>query len=938
MKNSKKKNILMIILFLGLINLANSVRADDFIITKETDSVIEGVIKSTIEEEPVYAENDLATTTSSINSKSFFYEQLKNSLSKKVYNSLKNDSTGIGLTQININEVYSVDATKFENDKTYRDETINNQIKGYIYDALVAFEDDNPKIYWYYGAYYNVYYSLNKEKKQITYTSIKIESKIEEKKNYIQFNQKLKEVADSISGTSTYEIVKKCHDYICNTVIYTKDDTTNIDQTAYDALINQKGVCDAQARLFQILCAEKGIDCVRVAGKAGNTNEKESHAWNYIYHPEENKWYAVDVTWDNNKKEEKPTTYNYFLIGRNTSIKYSSGTYLFSENHIPGHKHYKLQTYIPAFPELSENAYEKFSGTIKKSTTSKTNQPITVTATFNRELQDVPSGWTLSEDRKVMTKEFEDNISEQHSVVNVRGEKLNTTVNITNIDKTAPEATVTYSSIEKTNQNIEVRITGNEELQSIQGWTRSSDKKVLTKTYKENKAEDVDIFDIAGNYKTIHVEVNNIDKQRPLLLTTYDLSEITNNKVTVTIESNEEIQDVEGWQISENKKVLSKVYTENISEEIQIKDLIGNTSQKRISITNIGNTTQDYITQYIISDKNTGFSEVSIIANRQLNPKEDWTLSEDKKTLSRTFTENVTEVVNVEDTDGNEMELSINIDNYTEDLITEVLYSNKEMTNEDVRVTIISNKQLQEIAGWEISEDKKSLTKLYTDNIVESVMVKDLNNNIKEETIEINNIDKVQLEVNVQYSDANQNGEVTVTITSNKELEPKENWILSEDKKTLTRSYNSSVEDDILVQDLSGYQKNVTINVTEDQLKPIQENEKESGLKDLIVEGRYTENITIEPNNSNNNSTEQNNIKITSNQNNLNEYKIDSAIEVEDSTIDNMQNNQNETVEKQKMVLPNTGNYFKYTLLIIAFLGIGFISYSKYRKYKGIDR
>ena len=968
MKNSKKKIILMLILFLGLINIANSARADDikFIRTKETDSVIEGVIESTnIQKEHMYAENNLATTTSSINPKTFFYDQLKNSLSKKVYNSLKKDTTGIGLTELNINEVYSVNATKFINSETYRQNIFNSQISGYFDDAIAAFNDDNPKIYWYYEAAYNVYYSLNKEKNQITYTSLKIESKFEEKKNYIQFNKKLKEVADSINGTSTYEIAKKCHDYICNTVTYTRDDTTNIDQTAYDALINQKGVCDAEARLFQLLCTEKGVNCILVSGNAGGINdEKEAHAWNYVYHPEEKKWYAVDVTWDNNKKYGKPTTYNYFLVGTNTGIKYSNGTCLFSEDHIPGFKYYEVQTFTPAFPELSENAYEKFSGKMKRSTTSKTNEPVTVTATFNRELQDIPSDWTLSEDRKKITKTFEDNEIVQDTVVNIRGERLKINFNISNIDKIAPIATVSYSNTDKKAQSIVVKISGNEELQSINGWALSSDKKELTKTYNNNKAEDIEISDIAGNKKTIHIEVKNIDKIKPMLVTAYDLSEITKGKVLVTLESNEELQELEGWEISENKKVLSKIYTENNSEQVQIKDLAGNISKKRISVNNIGNTSQNFITQYIIYDRNIGVSEVNIISNRPLKPKDNWTLSENLTIMSKTYTEDLTEVVKVEDINGNEEELSINIENYTEPLITEVSYSKTERTNEDVKVTILSNKQVQEVNGWEISEDQKSLTKVYTENTTETVILKDYMGNQNEEAIEIKNIDKVQLELNVQYSDVNKNGEVMVTITSNKELMPKENWTLSEDKKTLSRSYNSTVQDDILVQDLSGYQKEVSIDVTEEQLKPIEEIKKEGGLKTGNSEWTYSENQTINQHNNNNNQTnqnnsnvnnnptEQNNTKITNNQYNSNSYmnedNIDSAIEVENSNIDNIQNNQNEIVEKQKyetkktknqkMALPYTGYYFKQTFLIIVYLGIGFISYYGYRKYKGIDK
>ena len=46
--------------------------------------------------------------------------------------------------------------------------------------------------------------------------------------------------------------------------------------------------------------------------------------------------------------------------------------------------------------------------------------------------------------------------------------------------------------------------------------------------------------------------------------------------VTVTLTFDEKVSEVEGWTLSEDKKVLTKVYTANVDEIVTVKDLAGN--------------------------------------------------------------------------------------------------------------------------------------------------------------------------------------------------------------------------------------------------------------------------------------------------------------------------------------------------------------------------
>ena len=55
----------------------------------------------------------------------------------------------------------------------------------------------------------------------------------------------------------------------------------------------------------------------------------------------------------------------------------------------------------------------------------------------------------------------------------------------------------------------------------------------------------------------------------------------------VTITSNEEIEEVEGWNLKKKKKILTKEYSNNRIESVMVKDLFGNEVIANISITNI---------------------------------------------------------------------------------------------------------------------------------------------------------------------------------------------------------------------------------------------------------------------------------------------------------------------------------------------------------------
>lgn len=527
----------------------------------------------------------------------------------------------------------------------------------------------------------------------------------------------------------------------------------------------------------------------------GNSEEKGAHAWNYVYHSQEDKWYAVDVTWDNRKELKKLPTYNYFMVGKNTKI----GNYLFSDNHIPGRKNYELQTYIPATPKLAEVEYEKFKGILKKSTNYKTNQPVTATATFNRQLKNAPNGWEISNDRKTITKKYLRNEINSYKIENTRGETTNLIVSVVNIDKVAPKVSTTYSEVNKTNKNILVTIKGNEQLQKIEGWSLSSDKKTLTRTYFTNTLQEVEVNDLAGNKTKVDIKIENIDKN--------------------SIQS-------------------------------------------------------------------------------------------------------------------------------TDSLVVDTIYSTRQITCNDVKVSIVSNMKLNEIEGWELSSDMNALTKIYTDNKNETILIKDENGREKEVEIQINNIDKTMPNLKVLYGEVNDNGEIMVTITSDKELIEKEGWTLSDNKKILTKLYNTSIEDDIFVEDLAGNRQIVNITINEQQLKPEDILLRTEG-KQIMDSNSYAQYIEEKKSEQSTSTSLKNSNYVTEVEKATEKISEEESVkkittELDSKNFDEKKNDNEKTIgtrqakqidnNGKKMYLPNTGKNIKVILLIIILFSlIGGLSYLRYK-------
>lgn len=121
--------------------------------------------------------------------------------------------------------------------------------------------------------------------------------------------------AAQLKGSNDYETVKNIHDYLVLNFVYTlPSNGRDMGVHSLDQALNSgKVVCDGYAKAFYFLTNACGIETILLGGEATNDSGTESHAWNKV--KINNKWYAIDVTWDDPYPDETGTVrYEYFLV------------------------------------------------------------------------------------------------------------------------------------------------------------------------------------------------------------------------------------------------------------------------------------------------------------------------------------------------------------------------------------------------------------------------------------------------------------------------------------------------------------------------------------------------------------------------------------------------------------------------------------------------
>ena len=110
--------------------------------------------------------------------------------------------------------------------------------------------------------------------------------------------------------------------------------------------------------------------------------------------------------------------------------------------------------------------------------------------------------------------------------------------------------------------------------------------------------------------------------------------------------------------------------------------------------------------------------------------------------------------IDLYDLAGNKVVANYNVSNIDKvaPTVEEVTYSPNVLTNTDVEVTIKLNEEVKAVKGWTLSEDKKSITKVFAFNKNGKVEIYDLAGNKVVAKYNVTNIDKVPAFAYVSYS------------------------------------------------------------------------------------------------------------------------------------------------------------------------------------------
>lgn len=152
---------------------------------------------------------------------------------------------------------------------------------------------------------------------------ISSETELRRRETYIQNVRN--NIISNLQGYSEYEQIRYVHNWLIDNLKYDTSYQEEDIHNVYGALANQKVVCEGYARTFKYILDGLGIQNVLVSGTATNSNGvTESHAWNYV--EINNKWYAVDTTWDDpiitgGGELTNKLRYQYFLKGSDSFFK-----------------------------------------------------------------------------------------------------------------------------------------------------------------------------------------------------------------------------------------------------------------------------------------------------------------------------------------------------------------------------------------------------------------------------------------------------------------------------------------------------------------------------------------------------------------------------------------------------------------------------------------
>lgn len=281
-----------------------------------------------------------------------FYDQLNN-YQKEVYNALV--ASDITATQVEV--TFSSPVIVPGSDSNW--DTVSN----IIFAAFYAVLRDYPEKFWYYGAGWgsnNAWYQGS----NIAVGSATINLSFHPSYNSSTVTGVYNQLMNAVNsfkpvGATRYEKIRSIHDYlICKATYDPNYDNSNAAPYGHQPtgclLSPYLCVCEGYAEAFKIFADREGIPNMLVSSPG--------HIWNVVL-MEDNKWYAVDCTWDDpftGSSTNNYLTYDYFLIGSQTVPDGSSVPFSQDSDHLEEYLFTDTNGNSLLNPPLNSTSYAPF--------------------------------------------------------------------------------------------------------------------------------------------------------------------------------------------------------------------------------------------------------------------------------------------------------------------------------------------------------------------------------------------------------------------------------------------------------------------------------------------------------------------------------------------------------------------------------------------------
>lgn len=483
------------------------------------------------------------------------------------------------------------------------------------------------------------------------------------------------------------------------------------------------------------------------------------------------------------------------------------------------------------------------------SETMPTNGDVTVTITSSENLRKT-TGWTLSSDKKSLTRTFTENTDRiianvlTERMFNIQMQPEMVDIQISNIDKDAPTYSIEYSTTSKTKSSVIATIWSDEDIALTNNSSNFINKTTkvdengkvkygISLYYAENTEDKVTICDLAKNTTIVPIKIDNIDNGVDGLYTSLDSTSNTNKNVTLTIGANEKIttKSDEAGSVSKNdngKYIRNSVLGSAVSKLCEIKmnnvvEIAGNISVTPIMdgyVEQVNSKPMLYLSY--ISDK-----PVFMVSETSAKPVSD-------NQIELEITENIEGIALLEDEAGNLDAALINVS--TIDTIPPTALRLEDVENDDgtITVTLKLGESISSDNGlmdWEYDEDNLTLTKTFSKNKTETLQLTDLAGNTSDFEVAVTDIAGIDYQLFYEYD--KKSNKVVAVIESNTELKEIEGWSISKDKKIIAKAFDLDQDDEITLEDYSGNTVNVQINT---RFNDLGNNEDDENKEEQIID------------------------------------------------------------------------------------------------------